>query len=245
MQIPIANLNPDYLLYGGAAGILLGLLFLIFFLYRRIRFIILSLGKREAVPPGLLASLRNLVLIIIWTSLFGMFLFLGFFLQAYRAFTYEQPVAEILIEPLDTPKTNRITLVEFLPDALPITREFVIKGDQWMIEGDILKWENWLNFLGLRTRYRLTRLRGRYSETKAEIQEPGTVYSLVEQENHPLWRYLYRYGQQLPFVSTVYGNAVFQATGANDRYSLYVGTSGLLVRQDYDNGHFIKRPIMR
>jgi hypothetical protein len=243
MQISIPEINPDYLLYAGAIGILLGLLFFIFFLYRRIRRIILIMASRKTVSPKLLVSLRNFILIVIWTSLFGMLLFLGFFLRAYRAFTYEQPVAEIIAQPLDEAKTSRIILVEFLPDDLPITREFVIKGDQWMIEGDILKWQNWLNFLGLHTRYRLTRLRGRYLETEAEIHQPHTIHSLVDQENHPLWRYLYQYGHRLPFVSTVYGNAVFQASGEKNRYSLYVGTSGFIARQTQGNSHFIRRPI--
>jgi hypothetical protein len=107
----------------------------------------------------------------------------------------------------------------------------LVRGDQWMIEGDILKWDHWLNFLGLKTRYRLTRLRGRYLETEMEIRHRPTVYSLVKEENHPLWRYLYLYGHQLPFVSTVYGNAAFQTSTENKRYFLYAGTSGFLVRE--------------
>ena len=245
MQVPITHFNPDYLVYGGAIGILLGLLFFIYFLYRRVRWIILTLARRETISPKLLASLRNFVLIIIWTSLFGMLLFFGFFLRAYYAFTYEEPVAEITIRSSDAPEVSRITLVQFLPDGSQVTRHFLIKGDQWMIEGDILKWESWLNFLGLHTRYRLTRLRGRYLATEAEIHGPHTIYSLVDDEDHPFWRYLYQYGHRLPFVSTVYGNAVFQASGENKRYSIYVGTSGFVVRQRYDNGNFVRRPILK
>ena len=114
-----------------------------------------------------------------------------------------------------------------------------------MIEGDILKWENWLNFLGLHTRYRLTRLTGHYVAIASEINEPRTVYSLADDEDHPLWRYLYQYGHQLPFVSSVYGNAVFQAAGGDNRYAIYVGTSGFIVRQKYENGHFVRKPIVK
>ena len=243
MEIPITKLDPNYLLYGGAIGILLGLLFFIYFLYRRLRWMIRTLARRETVSPGVLASLRNLILIIIWTSVFGMVLFLGFFLRSYYAFTYEEPVAEVFIQSSDAPQVSRITLKQFVPDGLEVSRHFLIRGDQWVIEGDILKWESWLNFLGLHTRYRLTRLRGRYAVTEAERRGPQTIYSLVEDENHPLWRYLYRYGHQLPFVSTVYGNAVFQATGEDKRYAIYVGTSGFVVRQKYDDGNFVRKPI--
>ncbi len=245
MEIPITKLDPNYLLYAGAIGILLGLLFFIYFLYRRLRWMIRTLARRETVSPGVLASLRNLILIIIWTSVFGMVLFLGFFLRSYYAFTYEEPVAEVFIQSSDAPQVSRITLKQFVPDGLEVSRHFLIRGDQWVIEGDILKWESWLNFLGLHTRYRLTRLRGRYAVTEAERRGPQTIYSLVEDENHPLWRYLYQYGHQLPFVSTVYGNAVFQATGEDKRYAIYVGTSGFVVRQKYDDGNFVRKPITK
>lgn len=245
MQIPIEQLDPDYLMYGGAIGILLGLLFFIYFLYRRIRWIILTLRRRGTDSPGLLASLRNLVLIVLWASVFGMVLFLGFFLRSYYAFTYEEPVAEVVIRTSDAPHVSRITLREFHPGGSQRIRHFLIKGDQWVIEGDILKWESWLNFLGLHTRYRLTRLTGRYVITLEEIKEPRTIYSLVDDEDHPLWRYLYRYGHQLPFVSAVYGNAVFQAAGGDNRYAIYVGTSGFIVRQKYDDGHFVRKPIVK
>ena len=103
MQIPIEQLDPDYLMYGGVIGILLGLLFFIYFLYRRIRWIILALRRRGTDSPGLLSSLRNLILIVLWTSVFGMVLFLGFFLRSYYAFTYEEPVAEVVIQSSDAP----------------------------------------------------------------------------------------------------------------------------------------------
>ena len=100
-----------------------------------------------------------------------------------------------------------------------------------MLEGDILKWDDWLNFMGLHTRYRLTRIRGRYLRTTDEMKEQPTIYPLVENENHPLWRYLYDYGPELPMVSTVYGNAVFQTSGKEKRFKIFVGLSGFVVRE--------------
>ena len=227
----ISSFDPNYVVYAGATGILLGLLFLLFFLYRRIRWLLGLFSRKRADSPGLLASLRNLVLIVVWVSVFGMLLFMGFFFRAYHAFTAEQPVAEILAEPLGTPKTSRVWICPVVASKQGKTRQFTIRGDQWMIEGDILKWEDWLKFLGLGTRYRLTRIRGRYVTTSAEIQEKQTVHSLVEDEDHPLWRYLYKYGHRFPFVSTVYGNAAFQNADQGRRYLLSVGSSGFVVRE--------------
>ena len=170
-------------------------------------------------------------MIFIWTFLFSILLFFSLFLRAYHAFTYDKPVAEIRTRVFEKEKKVPVSLVHFYSNHSQITRHLIIRGDQWMMEGDILKWENWLNFFGLHSRYRLTRLRGRYLNTEAEVHAPHTIYSLIPTEKHPFWRYLYQYGHRLPFVSTVYGNAVFQDLGKDKIYLIYVGTSGFSVRE--------------
>jgi hypothetical protein len=209
----------------------LGLLIFSIFSYRRISWIIRRLSRKPALRPKMLASLRNLSLIALWTSLFGMLLFFGFFLRAYYAFNYEQPVAEIVTRPLRGPQSGSNSLVRLSTFDPHTTRYLLVKGDQWMLEGDILKWDAWLNFLGLHTRYRLTRFRGRFIKAKDERSRPASIFSLVEEEDHPFWRHLYRYGPKMPFVSTAYGNAAFQASNQSRRYLVYVSTSGFLVRE--------------
>jgi len=225
------QIKPDFFIYVGIVGILVGFFFFIFFTYRRIRWLIHIMKRQEAKSPKLLASLRNLTLILIAVAMSGMVLFMGFFFRAYQAFTFERPVAEIITQPSDEPDANLVTLIQFLLDASPSSQQFLLKGEQWMLEGDILKWNNWLNFLGLHTRYRLTRLRGRYLHTEDEIKKEKTVYPLVKDENHPFWRYLYKYGYRLPLVSTVYGNAAFQFAGKDKHFLIYVSTSGFVVRE--------------
>jgi hypothetical protein len=198
MQNPIPEIDPNYLVYAGAVGICLGLGLLIYFLYRRTRWIIQVLSKDKGASPGLLASLRNLVMITIWISLFGMVLFVGFFLRAYHAFTFEEPVAEIIIHALGDKPASKTLLVELFCAHSQKTRYLMIRGDM---------------------------------TTEAEIEQARTIHSLVDDENDPFWRYLYRYGPQLPFVSTVYGNAAYQVSGENKHYLIFVGTSGFVVRE--------------
>jgi len=231
MQFSIPQFDPDYLVYAGAVGIFLGFVFLLCFMYRRTRGIVRILSKKKGPAIGLFASLRNLLLIAVWTSLFGMALFLGFFLRAYHAFTIEKPVAEIVVQPLGQGSPRTRMLLNYFCTETRERRHLIIRGDQWMIEGDILKWDNWLNFLGLHTRYRLTRLRGRYVDAQEELYQPKTVYSLIEDENDLFWRYLYRYGSRLPFVSTVYGSAVYHGAGVSKHYLVFVGTSGFIIRE--------------
>ena len=83
------------------------------------------------------------------------------------------PVAESAASPWKPPPAGpgAVLRVSF-PDSGPPT--FFIRGDQIDNQGDILKWDPLLNFLGFHTRYRLTRLRGRYLKT-AEKQGPSTI----------------------------------------------------------------------
>lgn len=227
MECLISTINADILVYAGAVGVLLGFLFLLLFVYHRVRWLISVLGLKKAGSPGLLASLRNFVFILLWTSIFGMLCFFGFFLGTYHAFTYEKPVAEIVVEPSAQPKTFKVTLTELDP---PLKRQFLIRGDQWMLEGDILKWENWLQVWGLENRYRLTRLKGRYAQVEAELRETPTIHKLVERESDPLWALLYEYGHRLPFVSAAHGAAVFQSAEKNKRFSVAISPAGFVAR---------------
>jgi hypothetical protein len=223
--------NVDLAILAGAAGLLIGLVLLLIFLYRRILFVARKLGGKPASVPKPLESLRNLLLIFLWTSVFGMLLFAGFFFQAYRAFTLEKPVAEIIITHPEEGVVSSITIIQDERGGKSKVMRFDVAGDQWVLEGDILKWRSWLNFLGLHTRYRLTRLRSRYLRTSEEMTKPSTIHSLVENEDNPLWKYLYKYGPGLPMVSAVYGNAVFQSSGEDVTFQVYVGTSGFIVRK--------------
>jgi hypothetical protein len=167
---------------------------------------------------------------MLWSSFWGILLFAGAFLQSYRAFTHETPVAEIRVRPMGETPAGPMIFIRFSSYVHERQRFFLVRGNQWMLEGDILKWENWLVFLGLPNRYRFTRLRGRYTDIDAERRCPHTVLSLTSGNTGDMWRLLYDIGARLPFVSTVYGNAVFQDAGREKTYAVYVGLSGFVVR---------------
>lgn len=219
----------------GTLGVLLGFIFLLVFLYRRLKFVARRISRKPASVPGPFASFRNLLLIFLWTAIFGIVFFAGFFFQAYYAFNREEPVAKVTIAPLANGQKNRVILEIYGPKDEPEICQFEISGDQWMLEGDILKWNKWMNFLGVHTRYRLTRLRGRYIRTSDEQTKPSEIYSLVEKEDHPVWGYLYRHGASLPFVDTVYGNAVFQSSEESSTFLVYATTSGFMSRKIEEN----------
>ena len=225
-----SEVSSSYLVFIGTVGLFFGILAFIFFIFRRIRYLLSLMTKRDYPSPKLVASLKNLILILLWSFLFSMLLFLGFFLHAYNMFTFEKPIAQIEVSPSIESESMKINLTEFTENDTS-SRQFEIKGDQWLLEGDILKWDGWLNFFGLRTRYRLTRIRGRYIATQAEIEKKPTIHSLIDDEDSPFWKYLYKYGHRFPFVNSVYGNSVFQYGNIHSKFLVFVTNDGFIVRE--------------
>jgi hypothetical protein len=230
------SLDPQVLMFGGIAGLTLGGCLLIIYIYRRLKWRLRRFVKSTQPPPGLFTSVRNLMAVLLLISTSGMLLVIGLFFQTYHRFTHETPVAEIITHPLGNVGSFPVTQVRYRSAGNDPDRYFILHGDQWMIEGDILKWKSWLNLLGLNTRYRLTRLHGRYLDIEAERSGPRTIFSLIDHpqqadERHPIWRFLYRSGQKLPWVDTVYGNAAYQNLNNHRHYQVFVGTSGFVVRQ--------------
>jgi len=229
-------LNSQTLILVGLFGLGLGSLLLSIFIYRRLRWRLRRWIKTAQPPPGMISGLRNFILVLLLIATSGMILFIGLFFRTYHRFTYEVPVAEIVTRPLGNFGSSPITQVRFRSAGNGRDRYFFMHGDQWMIAGDIIKWKSWLNLLGLDTRYRLTRLQGRYLDIEAERSAPRTVFSLIDDprgpgERHPFWRFLYRSGQKLPLVDTIYGNATYQDLNDQGHYQVFVGTSGFLVRK--------------
>lgn len=158
--------------------------------------------------------------------------FVVFFLQSYYRFTYEKPVAEIIVSPvLDQKQMSYIQLIEFNQDKKIDRGQFLIKGDQWMLEGDVLQWASWLHLLGFDHYYRLTRLRGRYLKTVDEKKNSLMIYSLVNDEVNSFWLFFYRLGKKVPFIKSVYGSGVFQNADQKKKFLIYIGAQGFAVRQ--------------
>lgn len=237
-QTLLDRFDPQTLIWLSLTGLLVGALLFAIFTYRRLRWYLRSLTKTTKRPPGLATGVRNGIALLVLILASGMLLFMGLFFQSYHRFNFEKPVAEIITQPTGIPDklSSAATQVHYRPLPSGRTRHFFVTGDQWMIEGDILKWRPWLTLLGLDTRYRLTRISSRYLDLEKERSEPRTLLSLVENRNakdntHFLWQWLYRSGHQLPLVDTVYGNAAYQDMSGTSHYLVFVGPTGFIVRK--------------
>jgi hypothetical protein len=156
-------------------------------------------------------------------------LFLAAFVQSYSNFTKEEIVAIVTCEPEDD-QVMLLTLTPVKEGAVGEPQGFLVHGDQWAIEGNILRWDEWLNFAGLHTMFKLTRVTGRYLDPNEELAKKRTVHSLATEEEDASWRWLFEYGHNLRFVDSSYGNTVFTYPADDKTFEIFVTTSGFSMR---------------
>ncbi|GEM_PF-554505 len=227
-ELLLDRLDPLSLTGIGTAGLFLGGAVLAARIWR-------LLGKRRH-RSGPMATISGFTAGLLLMATGTLIIAIGTVFATCQRFTREIPVTEITTQPVQNAVGQPVTRVRYHPLRGGRDRYFFVHGDQWMISGDIVKWKPWLNLLGLHTRYRLTRLQGRYLSIDAERSAPRSLFSLVDDpqsrdERHPLWRFLYRSGQKLPLVDTVYGNAAYQNLNTERCYQVFVGTSGFIIRE--------------
>ena len=229
--------NPPFsgslLIYSALGLLILALILFMIFIFKRIHRIILRARRRRVEGVGIIASTLRLLSILLLIAVSLTMLFFGAFLQSYTAFTRRELAATVRCTPVrGTEDVMILNLATIKSPETAFIRRYRLRGQQWSIEGNILKWDDWLNFIGLHTMYKLTRVRGRYLRTEDEINKPATVYSLVADEEDRRWRWLYEYGARLPFVEAVYGNTVFTFPSETKTFGIYVTTSGFMIAEE-------------
>ena len=152
-------------------------------------------------------------------------------LRSYHVFTQEELVAVVRCEPAP-PGSAAGFLLWWTPVSqgnAGSAEKFLMRGDQWMIGGDFLKWHPWLNLLGVGNCHKLTRLNSRYLKAKAEATQSRSVYDL-NGGTDLVWSGLYRVSRWLPFVEATYGNAAYIAAEPGTRWGVYATLSGYLIK---------------
>ncbi len=222
-------------IYFSFASLLLGIFTFFLLIFKKIIRAIQRMRRKSFVYGRLSQNVFQFTLTILWITVSGLLLFLAAFIQSYQAFTKNELVAEVRCRSLEDSTNSLLLELTTIDDGqIKARQEFRLNGDQWALEGDILKWDDWLNFVGVHTMFKLTRVRGRFVNYQDEISERPSVYSLVEYEDDPRWRWLYKYGYKIRFVKAVYGNTIYTYPSEKDTYEIYVTTSGFFakVRED-------------
>ena len=165
----------------------------------------------------LMRGLSGLVLLAVAVSL----LWLMVLVQSYLGLTGEIKVAHIQAIPI-TNAAHQMSVQVMLYDGNgQVTSEntYLLQGDEWMVQGDIIKFPAWLNVIGFHAGYKLTRLEGRFDDIALENTARHSAIALNGGDD-TFFQTTYLHKQWFaPFVDAAYGNAVFQASGSFDVFA--------------------------
>ena len=113
----------------------------------------------------------------------------GLNLYTYQRFTEESPVATLTFGDAG-PRTFQMTL---LPHA-GVVQSFVLSGDEWQLDARMVKWTDWLTFLGESPLYHLDRISGRYISIDEARANAQTMHRPTEEQGIDVWAFARRAG---------------------------------------------------
>ncbi len=148
-------------------------------------------------------------------------LWLTFLVQSYLGLTGEIKVAHIRATPIANVAHQMSVEVMLYDGNGHVTSEntYLLQGDEWMVQGNIIKFPAWLNVVGLHAGYKLTRLEGRYDDITLENSAHHTAVPLNGGNDNFFQTTSTHRSWFAPFVDAAYGNAVFQAPGSFDVFA--------------------------
>jgi hypothetical protein len=159
----------------------------------------------------------------------------GLFLQSYRTFVVGNPIAQISIEPSDIDSEFIVKIRELgnpiNDNEMPIDREYFIRGDQWMVQGHLIRFHPMLSFLGFKPIYQLTRIQGSYYSIEDERNNERTVYSIINPSDEKWWKWMYKAAKSYPIIEMVHGSAVSQDSSDDGTYTITIVPTGFSLQK--------------
>jgi len=156
----------------------------------------------------------------------GVLLWITLLMQSYLGLTGTIQVARVRAVTTQVPHEMSVELILYDHAGHPSAdNTYIVRGDEWMLQGDIVMFPTWLNVLGLHSGYKLTRLEGRYNDASLERSAGHTVIVLNGGDG-AFFSAVQGQAWVSPIVTAAYGNAVFlQADGKT--YNVFVSQTGL------------------
>ena len=149
----------------------------------------------------------------------------GLNIYTYQRFTNETPVALLSFVQTGDGQYE----ANFQPVGQPSAR-YLLRGDEWQMDVRMIKWTDWLTFLGEDPLFRFDRLSGRYSEVAAALNNPPTMHAFGENSGLDLWAFARDSGDWLPGIDAAYGSSVFLPMQDGLSYEVTMSATGLLAR---------------
>jgi hypothetical protein len=151
---------------------------------------------------------------------FGLaFTSIALFLYTFARFSHEERIGYVYAE-----AHNDTLLMNFVNEKKDQNHVFNLIGEQWMIEGYILRWNTSLRWLGAGSYLCITRFTGRDTVPSTR----SSAYQIAPESG--LWRFLLKNCEKIPFVDAAYGIAAFQYPD-KDMYHVLVNDTGFIIKK--------------
>lgn len=153
-------------------------------------------------------------------------LWLTFLVQTYLGLTGDIKVAQIRATSTNLPHVMSVEVILYDQNGNTTSdKTYIVQGDEWMLQGDIIKFPSWLNILGLHSGFKLTRLEGRYDDVNMERNSPHTVIELNGGDDN-FFKTVQEQAWTSPFVDSAYGSSTFLAPDGKP-YNIFVSQDAL------------------
>lgn len=209
----------DFLSFVPIAGVISGIIsiILIINLFRRIR------NKKR----GFYAYMVNILGILLFGLLSSTFLLMYSSFKSYDNFTYKEKLYSIVCSGIE----DDWFVLELIPAGKKVeeSKIFRINGQQFIIDGHIVKWNDFFSSVGMKPLYQITRVSGRWVKVEDEMNRERSVYELSEES--AFWLFMMRHGEIIPGVEAVYGSATFTYPDEKDTLSLLITHSGFILKK--------------
>ncbi|OGI38681.1 MAG: hypothetical protein A2140_10555 [Candidatus Muproteobacteria bacterium RBG_16_62_13] len=182
------------------------------------------LWKRRFVT-GSLQGMTGLALMASAAAVFLMLLNL----HTYARLTHEQPLVEMVFTKIADQHFR--TEMSFAGGGV---RVLELRGDEWQLDAQVLKWKGPANLFGADTLYRFDRLSGRYRDIARERGGQRTIHDLNENPGLDTWRVVRWIQRWLNWVDAVYGSGTYLPMADGARFRVSLGTQGLIARPAND-----------
>lgn len=168
-------------------------------------------------------SIAGIILVLLALSL----LWLTLLVQTYLGLTSDIKAARIRATPIaNSAHMMSVDLTLYDQRGQQTSEQtYIINGDEWMLQSDVIKFPTWLNIVGLHSGYKLTRLEGRYDDPNLESSSKHVVVQLNGGDDN-FFKTVQEQAWTSPIVQAAYGSSTFlQPDGKT--YDVFVSQTGL------------------
>jgi hypothetical protein len=146
-------------------------------------------------------------------------------IQSYLGFTGKIKVATVHTTAItNMPHTMLVDLILYDQNEQQISHgDYSLDGDRWELNGDIVKFQSWLNFFGVHSGYKISRLTSQYDDSSAHMIKPVSLNGGDEDFYNSIRAKTW---WSVPAVMAVYGAAVLEP--ADDvTYDVFMDQTGM------------------